>query len=116
MTNVDRFSSSRSDGVVIVSLHGELDLANVGAVRSIAQQALDAPHVARIVVDLADVAFMDSTILGALVALRTDADRCAIGLALRNVQPLVRRLLTITGLDGVFAVEEQICAPNPQRG
>ena len=88
---------------VVVTLTGELDAFNAPELRWAFEAAL-AARPAVIVVDLAAVAFLDSTILGAIVgALRRQRE--ADG-ELRVVLPETpaRRVFEITGLDAALDV------------
>ena len=94
------------DGARIVRLGGELDLYNAQSVR---QALLDAcangPN--RVVVDLSEVEFIDSTALGILIEARTGlANRSAFILAAPRV--VTRRALEIAGLDRYFTVHETV--------
>jgi anti-anti-sigma factor len=95
-------SRSRTGHVVVISLAGEFDVANVEEVQANAQHAVAADGVTHVIVDLAEVTFLGSTGLGALIRLRTDAAHASISLVLRNVPAPVQRLLALTGLDTVF--------------
>ena len=86
----------------MIPLSGELDLSNVQEVRSVTRAGLSQGAPRRVVLDLAGVSFMDSTVLGALVGLRQEAEEAGVRLTLRDVQPAVHKLLTITHLDEVF--------------
>jgi anti-sigma B factor antagonist len=86
----------------VVTLAGELDLYNADAVRKALVSAVgEAPE--RIVVDLADVEFIDSTALGVLIEARTKLEN---GRAFLLASPGVetKRALEISGLDRHFAV------------
>jgi anti-anti-sigma factor len=81
---------------IVVRLGGDLDLYNVEQVRAALGGAVDrAPT--RVVVDLEQVEFVDSTALGALVEARRGLGRGAFRLA--APQPEVRRALEVSGLD-----------------
>ena len=90
----------------IVRLAGELDLYNAQSVRqALAGACKDSPE--RIVVDLGEVEFIDSTALGALIEARTQLDnRSAFLLAAPGVE--TRRALEISGLDRHFTVHESV--------
>ena len=90
----------------IVRLGGELDLYNAGRVRqALADACKDSPE--RIVVDLAEVEFVDSTALGTLIEARTQLpDRRAFMLAAPGLE--TRRALEISGLDRHFTVHETV--------
>jgi anti-anti-sigma factor len=104
VTSMSSVSTYQTGDVVVISLEGEFDVADAEELRTNAQHALDAAGVTHIVVDLAQVTFMGSTALGALVGLRAEAAHASIGLALSNVPARVRRLLALTQLDTIFDV------------
>jgi anti-sigma B factor antagonist len=90
----------------IVRLGGELDLYNADSVREALFTACDdGPE--RIVVDLSEVEFMDSTALGVLIEARSRlANRKAFMLAAPGVE--TKRALQISGLDRHFSVHESV--------
>lgn len=90
----------------VVSLGGELDLYNAGQVRTaLVTACTDSPE--RIIVDLAEVDFMDSTALGVLIEARTKLDnRQAFLLAAPGVE--TKRALQISGLDRHFTVHNTV--------
>jgi anti-sigma B factor antagonist len=90
----------------IVRLGGELDLYNANQVRDALGNACnESPE--RIVVDLGEVEFIDSTALGVLIEARTKLDnRRAFMLAAPGLE--TRRALQISGLDRHFAVHETV--------
>ncbi len=90
---------------VVVRLAGELDLYNAEDVRAaLAGAAEAAPN--RVVVDLADVEFVDSTALGALIEARSKFGRD--GLVLAAPQLETRRALQVSGLDRHLAVHDSV--------
>ena len=94
----------RRNGGLVVRLAGELDLYNVGEVSvALAQAAEQAPE--RLVVDLGEVDFVDSTALGALVEARRGL---ATQLLLAAPGPDVRRALEVSGLAGHFDVRDSV--------
>ena len=90
----------------VVSLGGELDLYNAEGVRAaLADACAEAPE--RIVVDLGEVEFMDSTALGVLIEARTKLDNGrAFLLAAPGVE--TKRALQISGLDRHFSVHDTV--------
>ena len=97
---------SESGDAIVLALVGELDLYNAPAVRKALLEAVArAPR--RLVVDLTEVTFVDSTMLGALVEARAGlADRDAFVLAAPG--PEVRRALEVSGLDRHFSVHDTV--------
>jgi len=96
----------RNDGSTVVHLAGELDLYNAQAVReTLIACCEEAPE--RLVVDLADVKFIDSTALGVLIEARTRmTNRKGFLLAAPGLE--TRRALEISGLDKHFTVHESL--------
>jgi anti-sigma B factor antagonist len=95
-------SVDHMDGAVVVALTGELDLYNAAEVRAALLACCD-EEPDRLVVDLGEVTFIDSTALGVLVEARSRlADRRAFMLA--APQLAARRALEVSGLDRHFLV------------
>lgn len=94
------------DGAIVVSLAGELDLYNAEEVRSTLLDAC-AGEPALLVVDLGEVRFIDSTVLGVLIEARSRmADRKGFRLAAPGLE--TRRALEVSGLDQHFAVHDTV--------
>ena len=90
----------------VVRLGGELDLYNAAQVRTaLAEACAQAPE--RVVVDLGEVEFIDSTALGVLIETRTKlVNRGGFLLAAPGLQ--TRRALEISGLDKLFTVHDTV--------
>jgi anti-sigma B factor antagonist len=90
----------------VIRLGGELDLYNADAVRQALFEACDrGPE--RVVVDLSEVEFMDSTALGVLIEARTKLpNRKAFMLAAPGLE--TKRALQISGLDRHFSVHDSV--------
>ena len=98
----------RTNGAVVVHLVGELDLYNAPEVRE-ALLELCAEKPERLVVDLADVDFVDSTALGVLIEARTRLEnRHSFLLAAPGLE--THRALTISGLDQHLSVHDSVDA------
>ena len=98
----------RQDGAVIVRLAGELDLYNTPVVRQVLLDLCE-EQPGRLVVDLEQVTFVDSTGLGVLVEARSRLrDRGALVLAAPGLE--VQRALQISGLDQHIAVRDTVAA------
>lgn len=96
----------RDDGAVVVRLSGELDLYNAHQVREALLACCDETP-SRLVVDLSDVEFVDSTILGVLVEARSRMEEKET-FALAAPGPETRRALEVSGLDKHFAVHATV--------
>ncbi|NLT17115.1 MAG: STAS domain-containing protein [Clostridiales bacterium] len=62
-------------------------------------------HKSDIVIDCSDLNYIDSTGLGALVALLKKAKDYDKGIRIINTKPYIRKLFTITGLEKIFSME-----------
>ena len=91
----------------VVRLAGELDLYNASAVREALFDACADGPPERVVVDLSEVEFLDSTTLGVLIEARTRLpNRDAFLLAAPGLE--TRRALQISGLDRHFSIHETV--------
>ena len=93
--------SVRDDDVHTIALVGEMDLANAGDVeRELIR--VEATNATEIVVDLSELAFMDST--GIQLLIKAHARSRADGHRLLLIRPPARvfRVLTIAGVDGLL--------------
>lgn len=99
-------SVDRRDAACVVRLAGELDLYNANDVReALLDACADRPE--RLVVDLGEVDFIDSTALGVLIEARTKLrNKRAFLLAAPQLE--TKRALEISGLDRHFAVHETV--------
>jgi anti-sigma B factor antagonist len=90
-------TSTRNDETVTVGLHGEVDVLNVDQVRRALTEAL-ATRPRQIVVDLAELSFIDSTGLGALIFGFQRSRDAGIAFGLRAPSDGVRQILMLSGL------------------
>jgi anti-anti-sigma factor len=79
---------------VVLVAKGELDLTAAAALR----HCLDGHHDGDLVIDLADVTFLDSTIIGVLAAAQNRHLNDGGPLRLRNVQPAQMKVFDIAGV------------------
>lgn len=95
----------KREGAVVVHLGGELDLYNADEVRAALMDAVES-GAQRIVIDMAEVEFVDSTTLGVLVEVRSKIGRD--GLVLAAPQLDTRRTLQVSGLDRHLPVHDSV--------
>jgi anti-anti-sigma factor len=103
MATVDSDGSDTSEGVmregvVRFALHGELDLATIGSVRSAVAAAI-AGKAQHVVFDLRDVTFLDSSALALFSQTALDVD-----VTIEQPSNLIRRTIEITGVDSLLTV------------
>jgi anti-sigma B factor antagonist len=98
-------SLDRAADVVTVALHGEIDVLNVDQVRKSLVEAL-AGSPSKIIVNLAELSFIDSTGLGALVFGFQRARDQGIAFELARPSSGVRQILVLSGLLEVVDLSE----------
>ena len=100
-------SRTEQNGTSLLSLTGEVDVANAPDVKQ-AAVALSATGNTRFVVDLSGVTYMDSSGLGTLVGILKRLKESGGKMAIAGASPQVRRLFDITGLNQVFALCDDV--------
>ena len=96
---------SKEGGETVVTLAGDLDVYTSARLR---ERLVDLIHDARprLVVDLAQLVFVDSTGLGTLVAAFQRVRRAGGEMVLRSPTPATRRVIEISGLGDVLAIRD----------
>jgi anti-sigma B factor antagonist len=91
-------------GVQVVSAEGDLDLHTSSKL----DQALESTDHSRVILDLTEVPFVDSTALGTIVAStkRMRSERRDLIVVAGN--PVISRVLSVTGLERVFSVHDSL--------
>ena len=100
-TPAEAVIDSRTDatGAPVIAVSGELDMSNANRLEEVVEDAVAAgPE--KLIFDLRGLRFMDSA--GIAVLLRA-AGKVAV-IELREPSPPVRRVLELTGLEGVLSV------------
>jgi anti-sigma B factor antagonist len=97
--------TEQRDGTIVVRLAGELDLYNADEIRSALTEAIDS-GTARIVIDMSEVEFVDSTALGVLIEARSKLGRNSLLLAAPQAE--TRRTLQVSGLDRHLPVHDSV--------
>lgn len=93
-------TSSDPDVGPTIGLSGELDSSNVSQLeRTVSAILAERPE--RVVFDLSGLRFMDSAGISVLVRLAGEVNSVQI----RDPSPIVRRVIEVTGLNGILQVE-----------
>jgi anti-anti-sigma factor len=95
---------SDEDGALVLTVRGELDLETAPTLRERLRAAI-AKGRTQLIVDVAGLAFIDSTGISVLVDAMKQARRQDGSLVLRDPTPGTRRVLEIAGLLGLFGLE-----------
>ena len=99
-------STRENDGHLIVTLRGELDFVDAASVA--AALAAAAARSPRLVIDLAELGFIDCSGLRVLARAREQAHQSGGDLLLAAPRRQIRRILALTGLAGVFSVHTSL--------
>lgn len=97
------FSVVHVDGTVRVAVRGEIDIATSDELRS-ALLRLNEQGARHVTVDLADLEFIDSTGLGALIRVLKHYREQGGDVVLASPTKPVQKVLEITSLDKLFTV------------
>jgi len=92
--------SSAPDGSIVLRVIGELDLVDIEELKSAVRPFLAESRAVEL--DMSGLEFIDSSGLGALVQLRSEAHAQGVSLVLRDMRANIHRLFEVTGLTGVF--------------
>jgi anti-sigma B factor antagonist len=84
----------------VLRLRGELDLTNQDHLRRAIGRALEDRHPQTLIVDLSQLGFTDLSGLAVLVRAHMSLAGQGRQLVIAGSQPIVLRLLSLTGLDG----------------
>jgi anti-anti-sigma factor len=100
-----KVTSRATGGEVVVSVFGEVDMATAPELMAAVRAALDVDE--QVVLDLANMTFIDSQGLRVLIDAytRAQAGRAA-RVVLRSPRPQARRVLEVTGLDEFLTIED----------
>jgi len=90
----------------VIAVDGELDLATAPELADLASQLIG-DGIANLVVDAGRLSFCDSTGLGVLVKVANDLQPGG-RIAIADAQPIVLRVLQVTGLVGTILVAASV--------
>ena len=101
----DLISAARQEGeALILSVRGEIDLHNSPELRTELLELLARTNARRLVLDLGQVPYMDSSAIAVLVEALQKLRKTGGRVFLLNLQPRVKGLLEIARLVSIFTV------------
>jgi anti-sigma B factor antagonist len=98
-------SAKDPSGATIVTVEGQLIVANRQDLKSLIQDALEAGE-RKFVVDFSPTAYIDSSGLGALVSINKKVREAGGELRLAGLNEDLRALFELTKLDTLFAISD----------
>ena len=93
-----------ADGAAVITLTGEVDVANARGITMRVDAALTETKPTSIILHMSDVTFLDSTGLGAMISARAACTANDIELIVREPSMAVRKILQITATAQLFGV------------
>lgn len=88
--------------VASINLSGNVDYSSQEDIRNASRQALANQQVKEIQVNCAELAFLDSSVIRALLMLKKEADEAGKSLILLNCNENTREVFEIGGFDRMF--------------
>jgi anti-sigma B factor antagonist len=98
---------TREDGIGVVTPHGRLNMVSARQLKEVLSELVGAGTV-RIVVDLGETIFLDSSGLGALIGGLKSARQAGGDLRIARVSPAVMTVFELTNLDRVLRARESV--------
>ena len=93
------------DGELTVAIDGEFDMAATFAVEPALEQALEAPGLRRVTLDLSGLSFIDSVGIGVVIQLAADLEARGVGLRIVPGPRHVQHVFTTVGMADVLPFE-----------
>ena len=102
----------------VLAVRGEIDLFTAPELKQVLAEAIEGGRI-RIIVDLTDTTFLDSTALGVLIGAVKRLRSRDGALAIVNIDDNIAKTFEITGLDQIFTIvptrDEAVEAVDPAR-
>lgn len=96
-----------SDGdTSVLTLAGELDLSTTADLSGAAADALSRPECRRLVLDLSQLRFIDSSGINALIEVRAATRRAGAALHISRLSPRAAEVLRLTAVDQLFDIAD----------
>jgi anti-sigma B factor antagonist len=93
-----------AEGYSVIAVRGEMDLHNAPTFQYAIERAAKNEGVGAVVVDMAEVTFMDSTALSALMRSKDALDQQEVSLRLAAPSRAVERIFSVTGFQDYFDI------------
>ncbi len=99
--------AARNEGdAALLSIRGEIDLHNSPELRTEILQLLVPGTIKKLILNLAEVPYMDSSAIAVLVEALQKLRKTGGKIYLTNLQPRVKGLLEIARLDSIFVISK----------
>ena len=100
------FECLRDDGVFVLTLHGEIDHHSAVQIRTEMDALLIEEHPEKVILDLSNIEFMDSSGLGLIMGRYALMQKLGGELTLKNPHERLVKIFTLAGLQRIVKIEE----------
>ena len=100
------FEVERGEGLIVLTLHGEIDHHSAVQIRSAIDEMLYAERPGKVVLDLSRIECMDSSGLGLIMGRYALMQKLGGVLTLKNPHERIVQILTMAGLQRMVKIEE----------
>lgn len=109
MPDNDGFIQTREEGggIVVITPNADIDMSRSPELRTAIQQAMGA-RISKLIVNLDEVNYMDSSGLATLVEAMRTANATDTQLILTSMHPKVRAIFDIARLDSFFTIIDSV--------
>jgi stage II sporulation protein AA (anti-sigma F factor antagonist) len=99
-----KLTTDMQSGIFIVRIEGELDLSSVNEFRQVVDEVLD-KHISKyLLMNLADLTFIDSSGLGVILGRYKKVNLLGGKILVTNVKPQIVRIFELSGLHKILTV------------
>ena len=114
------FEVAREDGVIVLTLHGEIDHHTAVQIRTAIDELLYEEHPKKTVLDLSQIEFMDSSGLGLIMGRFSVMRELGGTLAVWDPSPETAKILALAGMERIVSIEypegkEPVTKKSPSR-
>jgi anti-sigma B factor antagonist len=106
MTTGFRIIAVPGVGLCTLVLVGEADLAVAADIVELGTASLSEAATQTLVIDMGELTFIDSTVMGSLINLQGLATNSGKSLALARIPARIQRAMSVAGLEQVFTLVE----------
>jgi anti-anti-sigma factor len=104
-TRLELTRSTTSNGVICLTVSGEVDIGTVNQLRDTVIQIVREPGVSGLQLDFGPLRFLDSSGIAVLIATHRAAEEQGVSFNITNCRSTVRHVLEVTGVYDVLAVD-----------
>ncbi|MCD6450720.1 MAG: STAS domain-containing protein [Thermotogaceae bacterium] len=102
------FRAYEEEGIVIIVPDGELDVTNSTQFKEKVLNEYISSGKSRIIFDMSNVGYMDSSGLGAIISILKNARMNGGGVVVANLEDSIKRLFSITSLDKIVPIYSSV--------